>query len=132
MVTKPSKYPDIWILKELKDWLKKVKDDKDIIFIKELCNDKRYSYDDINQAIQYNKDKSPIYSEISTTYKRVKQIIEQRVYKGALEGKFNANIAQLGLKYNHNWKDKQDIDMNVKGDIDLGGVLKRTKEENKE
>lgn len=42
------------------------------------------------------------------------------------------NAGDIFILKNMKWSDKTEVDMNVKGDLDLGGVLKRTKEENKE
>lgn len=51
------------------------------------------------------------------TIKRAKQKIEADVEEGALMGLYNAPAAIFNLKNNFGWKDKQEIDTNINGDI---------------
>ena len=47
--------------------------------------------------------------EVFRATKRIEEIFEVRLFEGALTGKFTASVAIFGLKNNHNWKDKQEI-----------------------
>lgn len=53
--------------------------------------------------------------EVFRTIKRVEQIFEDRLFSGALNGKYNPTTAIFGLKNNHGWKDKNETDITSGG-----------------
>lgn len=50
------------------------------------------------------------------TIKRIDQYFEDRLFAKAAKGDLNATIAIFGLKNNHGWTDKKDVDVTTKGE----------------
>lgn len=54
------------------------------------------------------------YSEIiSESYKKIKEMLEARIVKGATFNKMNPTFTIFNLKNNYGWKDKTEVDNNV-------------------
>lgn len=53
------------------------------------------------------------------TIKRAKALCEFDVERGLLSGKYNATGAIFNLKNNYGWKDKQEIEADVKNDVTI-------------
>lgn len=54
-----------------------------------------------------------IFKENETVFKSIKaidQIFEDKLFKMALNGTYNSTVSIFGLKNNHDWKDKQEIE----------------------
>jgi len=103
--TKPIKYTKEVVKKELEEMLARVIKDKTIIYKKELTIDKAYCYDFINEKIKELDDK-----EIKSIYKKIDDIISNRVLKGATNNKYNANMSKLHLSANYGFTEKKAIE----------------------
>jgi hypothetical protein len=58
------------------------------------------------------KDNETIFKSI----RKVDAILENRLYTGALKGKYNSTITIFGLKNNYGWKDKTETDITTQGE----------------
>jgi hypothetical protein len=104
-----EKYTEKESLQFFKDSLKKLKEEEDIVFIGTLAT-KMNTYRDIYTYLLKKFDKKNY--EFSTIKKNIDRIIESRLYEKAFLNKGNATMAIFGLKNNHNWKDKTEVDSN--------------------
>jgi hypothetical protein len=60
------------------------------------------------------KDKFSDNDKVMELIKLIEAIFENNQYKGALGGKLVPSVAIFGLKNNHGWSDKQDIEISNK------------------
>lgn len=115
MITKPTKYTEPFVLETLQDMLKRVKKDKRIVYINQLFEDYDFSRQRFSEwAKSFDNE------EISDTIKKIKEITENRLFVGGLNGDINVTMAIFGLKNNHKWTDKMDV---TSGDKPLEGGL---------
>lgn len=106
----PVKYTLEFVTQELKSMLSTLKEDKDIIYIWELFEDKDYSRQRYSEWVkQYNEIEDV--KQLSDT---IKEILETRAIKGAMTNKLNATSTIFHLKNNYKWVDKQEIDQTTK------------------
>lgn len=54
--------------------------------------------------------------QVFRTIKKVEQIFEDRLFTKAVKGDVNSAVAIFGLKNNHYWTDKREIDHTTQGD----------------
>lgn len=101
-------------LKFMKEALKTLKNDKEIMFIGSLAV-KQSTY---RQIYQYITDKFKGV-EFNTIKKEINNIIETRLFESALTNSVNSTVAIFGLKNNHKWKDKFEFEGNTKTEINL-------------
>jgi hypothetical protein len=52
--------------------------------------------------------------EISDTIKKIDEICETRLFSGALSGDHIPSVAIFGLKNNHGWKDRTEVEQTTK------------------
>lgn len=64
----------------------------------------------------YWKDKFKGEELVFQPIKRIEQVFEAKLFKGALKGMLNPSAAIFGLKNNHEWKDKTETDLTTKGE----------------
>lgn len=62
------------------------------------------------------KNKFSDNDDVLRTIKRIEQIFENKLFEKALTGKVNATVAIFGLKNNHKWRDKHEIDHTTAGE----------------
>lgn len=53
--------------------------------------------------------------KVFRTIKRIEQIFEDRLFTKSLKGTVNPTVAIFGLKNNHEWTDKREIDHTTQG-----------------
>jgi hypothetical protein len=104
---KGNKNAEIWTIEEALKYSEIVLDyvisNDDCVSIQEAaCNTGQY-----NEILIYLGNKFEIDFH---AIKKANSIIEQRIYKKALQNKYNSTIAIFGLKNNHGWKDKHEIE----------------------
>ena len=114
--TKPTKYTRDFVIGELKEFLGRVKGDKEIIYIKQLMAEKDYTYERFSEWRRKFSEDELNDAEITHTIKKIHNILESRQFIGGLTGGHNPAVAIFGLKNNYGWKDKQEIDHTSKGD----------------
>ena len=107
MKTKPKIYTAEFVLEDLNKMLIELEKDQGICFIGELFLTRKYSHNRFSEWAEEYKD----HAEISVAIMKIRGVIETRTYKRALEGQYNAKIAQFGLINNHNWRDKRELDV---------------------
>lgn len=115
MITKPTKYTEAFVKEELKDMLYEIRNDKDIIFIGQLFENRDYSRQRFSEWL----DKFAENEEISDTIKKIESMLESRAVVGGMQGKLNPTMTIFHLKNNHDWKDKKEYegDLNIKGSL---------------
>lgn len=64
----------------------------------------------------YWKEKFSDDEVVFRTIKKIDTIFEERLFAKALKNEANATIAIFGLKNNHGWKDKQEVDHTTNGE----------------
>jgi hypothetical protein len=64
------------------------------------------------EVFEYLCDKFPVFLTIK---KQILRNIESNTYKGALNDTYVASVAIFGLKHNHGWTDKSQVDVTTKG-----------------
>lgn len=95
-------WSDDVVIEELKDMLKKLKSDDDIIYIWELFLEKDYSRSSFIQQVSNRKANE----ELSKVYNTIKEILETRAVKWLLGNTLNATWTIFHLKNNYQWVDK--------------------------
>jgi len=111
MITKPTIYTEKFVKEELENILAFVLENKDIIYLGEIFEDKPYSRQRYSEWANNFKDNE----DISDTIKRIDDILESRVNVAGLKGKANATMVIFNLKNNYDWKDKTETDLTTKG-----------------
>lgn len=119
MITKPTIYTESFVLDELKLLLQTLKEDKEIIYLWELFEDKNYNKARFSEWVKEYPDNEEI-NQISFT---IKDILESRAVKWAITNKLNSTFTIFHLKNNYNWKDKSEVDNNIKWELNIWWVL---------
>ena len=114
---KGNKYAEKWtkeiVLKELKQMLDYLfsASGETTVFLCELLS----SFDLYAQIWSDWKNKFKDSEEVSEAIKRIETVLEARLAKGALTGKYVASVAIFSLKNNHGWTDKSEVDVTSGG-----------------
>ena len=129
-----TKYTKEFVLKEIKWLLKTLKDNKDIIYIWELFEDKDYPRQRYNEWISLPTDNKEDRvtrhgddEEIHRLSSSIKEILETRAVTKALNGKSNPTITIFHLKNNYWWTDKTESDLNVTWSVSLVDLHDKSK-----
>jgi hypothetical protein len=121
MKTKPTKYTQKFVEKELKDMLVEIKNNEDIIYKGQLFDNRDYSYQRFSEwANKFKRN-----NKISDTIKRIDKILETRVNVGGLRSKLNATMVIFNLKNNYGWEDTRKMDV-----TGLSGLFQEISQEN--
>lgn len=108
MITKPTIYTQEYVLTLVTKLLQELKDNKDIVYLWELLEDKEYPRQCFSEwAEKFEDDK-----EISDTIKKIKEILETRAIVWAMKNNLNATSTIFHLKNNYKWVDKFETDNN--------------------
>lgn len=116
MKTNTKIYTEEFVFNELKLLLQTLKEDKEIVYLWELFIDKDYSRQRFSEWLtEYNTNED--IKEISDT---IKEILETRAVKWAITNKLNPTMTIFHLKNNYkdNWKDKSEVDTNLKWSLE--------------
>jgi len=104
-----------FIQEELKLLLSALKEDEEIIYIWELFLEKDYTRFRYSEWIKkYENDEI-----VCETSHAIKEILETRAVKWAINGKLNPTITIFHLKNNYKWVDKSEVDSNHSGTISI-------------
>lgn len=111
MKTNTKIYTAEFVLKELQSMLDMLKEDKDIIYLWELFEDKDYSRQRFSEWLTEYKDNQ----EIQIISDTIKEILETRAVKWAITNKLNPTFTIFHLKnnYKETWKEKIEVDNNT-------------------
>jgi len=109
MITKPTIYTERYVKKEMKFLLKRLKDNKEVLFKKTLFIDRKYTYQRFSEWILKYKN----IRKITDTKKKIDEIIESRLAESGLHSKSNPALTIFNLKNNYGWKDKQEINLSL-------------------
>jgi hypothetical protein len=98
-------------LKELQSMLDMLKENKDIIYLWELFEDKDYSRQRFSEWLTEYKNNQ----EIQIISDTIKEILETRAVKWAITNKLNPTFTIFHLKnnYKETWKEKIEVDNNT-------------------
>lgn len=111
MKTNTKIYTAEFVLKELQSMLDMLKEDKDIIYLWELFENKDYSRQRFSEWLTEYKDNQ----EIQIISDTIKEILETRAVKWAITNKLNPTFTIFHLKnnYKETWKEKIEVDNNT-------------------
>jgi len=111
MVTKPTIYTEKRVKRELRGMLKRVREDKEICFYKELTFDKEYT----SGAFNLWKKKYKQSAEIQTLIKKLFDMLEFRVVHGAFSKKYHPIFSIFFMKNHFAYSDTNKLDLSSKG-----------------
>ena len=120
------KYTAEFVLDEMKSMVNLIKGNPDIVYIWELFDNKSYSRQRFSEWVKTYSDNEEI-KEISDT---IKELLETRAVKGAMTNKLNGTMTIFHLKNNYDWKDKSEVDSNVKGELNIATLLWQIQDKN--
>jgi len=121
MKTNTKIYTEEFVLNELQSMLEHLKKDEDIVYLWELFQVKDYSRQRYSEWLTEYKDNEKI-KEMSDT---IKEILETRAVKWAITNKLNPTFTIFHLKnnYKESWKEKTEVDSNIKWELSLWWIL---------
>ena len=120
------KYTAEFVLEEMKSMVTLIRGNPDIVYIWELFDNKSYSRQRFSEWVKTYSDNEEI-KEISDT---IKELLETRAVKGAMTNKLNGTMTIFHLKNNYDWKDKSEVDSNVKGELNIATLLWQIQDKN--
>ena len=120
------KYTAEFVLEETKSMVNLIRGNPDIVYIWELFDNKSYSRQRFSEWVKTYSDNEEI-KEISDT---IKELLETRAVKGAMTNKLNGTMTIFHLKNNYDWKDKSEVDSNVKGELNIATLLWQIQDKN--
>ena len=120
------KYTAEFVLEEMKSMVSLIRGNPDIVYIWELFDNKSYSRQRFSEWVKTYSDNEEI-KEISDT---IKELLETRAVKGAMTNKLNGTMTIFHLKNNYDWKDKSEVDSNVKGELNIATILWQIQDKN--
>ena len=120
------KYTAEFVLEEMKSMVNLIRGNPDIVYIWELFDNKSYSRQRFSEWVKTYSDNEEI-KEISDT---IKELLETRAVKGAMTNKLNGTMTIFHLKNNYDWKDKSEVDSNVKGELNIATILWQIQDKN--
>lgn len=104
-----------WTEQEAKDFVQEVEeyiaDNEDCVFIGEAvteCGQYRQVWNYLSNKFQD--------SIVFDTIRVIESILENRLYKKGLTKDFSGRLVEFGLKNNHGWKDRKELDHTTQGD----------------
>lgn len=118
MKTNTKIYTEEFVLNELQLLLKTLKENKEIIYLWELFEDKEYTRFRYSEWVKEYKENEEI-QRISHT---LKEILETRAITWAMKNKLNATTTIFHLKNNFDWKDKSEVE-NKNLNVDVSETL---------
>lgn len=119
MKTNTKIYTEEFVLNELQLLLKTLKENKEIIYLWELFEDKEYTRFRYSEWVKEYKENEEI-QRISHT---LKEILETRAITWAMKNKLNATTTIFHLKNNFDWKDKSEQDTNINWNLSIWWIL---------
>lgn len=108
-----QKYDKQGVIDYFENALNVLKEKPEIVFIGQLAVELD-TYRDIFSQLHKRFPK-----ETRTLYDKIRNIIESRLYVGALQNDYNASIAKFGLKVNFKWKEDENNNEPIDGTIEL-------------
>ena len=120
------KYTAEFVLEEMKSMVSLIRGNPDIVYIWELFDNKSYSRQRFSEWVKTYSDNEEI-KEISDT---IKELLETRAVKGAMTNKLNGTMTIFHLKNNYDWKDKSEVDSNLKGELNIATLLWQIQDKN--
>lgn len=100
--TRPIKWARELVSKELDYLLSRVRCDESILFIGEVIAERGYSV----QRISEWQKRFAEYDQIPEATEKIKTILEARIVKGALTGKYRSGPARFHLINNFGWRSR--------------------------
>lgn len=110
---RPEIYTLEFCLNEIKQfWQTILNDNKTKVLLwQDLTRNKPYSRQRISEWVKKFEDNE----EFSDTIKKINDELESRLFKLGLSKLGNPAMAIFGLKNNHGWKDKSEMDVTTQG-----------------
>lgn len=100
--TRPIIYTAEKVTKELHEITEEILNDKDIIYLGQVFEHRKYSMQRFSEwAVKFKDNEG-----ISESIKRVKDILMSRINLGGLTGQLNPTMTIFNLKNNYGWQDK--------------------------
>jgi hypothetical protein len=108
--TKPIIYTEEFVREEVTKILDEIISNKEIVLLGEVFEKKAYTRQRFSEWAEEFKN----IKEISDTIKKVKDILEERVNMGGIKNKLNPTMTIFNLKNNYGWRDKTEVDQNIR------------------
>jgi hypothetical protein len=108
--TRPIIYTEEFVREEVIKILEEVRENKELTVIGEIFENKAYSSQRFSEWAEKFKNND----EISESIKKIKNVFENRVNIGGLKGKLNPTMSIFNLKNNYGWRDKTEVDQNIR------------------
>ena len=108
--TKPIIYTEEFVREEVIKILEEARENKELTVIGEIFENKAYSSQRFSEWAEKFKNND----EISESIKKIKNVFENRVNIGGLKGKLNPTMSIFNLKNNYGWRDKTEVDQNIR------------------
>jgi len=123
MITKPVIYTEEFVKEEVQKLLEEARN-SDMVILGELFENKDYSAQRFSEwATNFESCQ-----DISESIKKIKELFENRVNIGGLTNKLNAAMSIFNLKNNYGYKDRSEVDQNIKGTLSLTDLFKKASE----
>ena len=103
MKTKPTKYTEDFVIKELKTMYSQLLKSEEVVYINQLFSEKSYSR---QRFSEWKKDFVDC-SEITDTIKKIEEVLESRLVVGGLLNKLNPTMAIFTLKNKYSWSNAE-------------------------
>ena len=96
-------------------------------FIGELIKDLKKEFKDKGRVYHQllSRDLPDRFKDLKTEWDELKEVMESNCYSNTKKGIINTAVGIINLKSNHNWKDKQEIQNEHKGEIKIIREVKR-------
>ena len=104
-----EKYTLEWVQDELTALLLELHQNKEIVYLGELFEDKEYP----REEFSIWKNRFPEDEVVLHTIKKIKDILETRAVIGGMKNKINCTMTIFHLKNNYNWKDKSEQEITL-------------------
>ena len=121
MKTNTKIYTAEFVLNELQSMLEVLKENKDIIYLWELFENKDYSRFRFSEWVKEYEEND----EIQMISHTIKEILETRAVKWAITNKLNPTFTIFHLKnnYKETWKEKTELDNNINWNLTIWTIL---------
>ena len=111
MITRPETLTVEVVRDEMASLLHQLKQNPDIYLLGDLFISRDYT----QSMYHFMRNKFKSDSEIAESTKKIKDILEHRLVKGAVSGVFNPAMTKFNLMHNYGWREKSDQNLTVSG-----------------
>lgn len=118
MITKPVKYTEAFVNRELSDMISELFNDQSIVFVGQLFESRNYSRQRFSEWVEKFQNNR----EISDKIQKIDSLLETRLVLGGLDSTFNPALTIFVLKNKHGWQDVKQVENTHEIKPILGGI----------